>query len=37
VAKRFMRANKARIAELLDTLASLGRARQLEDGKFVAV
>ena len=37
VAKRFTRANKDRIAELLETLTSLGRARQLDDGRYVAV
>ncbi|MEQ8836601.1 MAG: hypothetical protein RID07_07335, partial [Lacipirellulaceae bacterium] len=37
VAKRFTRANKQRIAELLETLAGLGRARELEDGRFLAV
>jgi len=37
VAKRFTRANKDRIAELLETLASLGKARQLDDGRYVAV
>jgi hypothetical protein len=36
VAKRFTRADRARVAELLETLASLGRARRLEDGRFVA-
>jgi hypothetical protein len=37
VAKRFTRANQDRIAELLETLASLGKARQLDDGRYVAV
>jgi hypothetical protein len=37
IAKRFTRANKDRIAELLETLASLGKARQLDDGRYVAV
>jgi hypothetical protein len=37
VAKRFTRANKDRVAELLDTLTSLGKARTLEDGRFLAV
>jgi hypothetical protein len=36
-AKRFNRANKDRVAELLDTLTSLGKARELEDGRFLAV
>jgi hypothetical protein len=29
--------NKERVEELLDTLASLGKARELADGRFVAV
>jgi hypothetical protein len=37
LAKRFTSANKDRIAELLETLASLGKARQLEDGRYVPV
>jgi hypothetical protein len=37
IAKRFTRANKDRIAELLETLGSLGKARQLDDGRYVAV
>ncbi len=37
VAKRFTRASKDRVAELLETLASLGSARQLAGGKFLAV
>ncbi|TWT86631.1 hypothetical protein Mal64_34600 [Pseudobythopirellula maris] len=37
VAAAFTRANKDRIGELLETLASLGRARRLDDGRFVAV
>ncbi len=37
LAKRFTNANKDRIAELLETLASLGKARQLEDGRYVPV
>jgi hypothetical protein len=37
LAKRFTGANKDRIAELLETLASLGKARQLEDGRYVPV
>ena len=37
LAKRFTRANKDRIAELLETLASLGKARELEDGRYLAV
>jgi hypothetical protein len=37
VAMRFNRANKDRVAELLDTLTSLGKARELEDGRFLAV
>ena len=34
---RFTRANEDRIAELLQTLVSLGRARELADGNFLAV
>ncbi|MAT72077.1 MAG: SAM-dependent methyltransferase [Planctomycetaceae bacterium] len=34
VAKHFSRANKDRVAELLETLASLGRARQTPDGRY---
>jgi len=37
IAKQFTRANKDRIAELLETLSSLGKARQLDDGRYVAV
>lgn len=37
LAKHFIRANKERIAELLETLTSLGKARELEDGRYVAV
>lgn len=37
LAKRFTAGNKARIAELLETLASLGKARQLDDGRYVPV
>jgi hypothetical protein len=37
VARRFTRANKDRIAELLETLASLGKARQLDNGRYAAV
>lgn len=37
LAKRFTGAKKDRIAELLETLASLGKARQLEDGRYVPV
>jgi hypothetical protein len=35
IAKRFTAANKDRIAELLETLSSLGKARQLDDGRYV--
>lgn len=34
-AKRFTRAKKETVAELLDTLVALGQARQLEDGRYV--
>jgi hypothetical protein len=37
LAKYFTRANKERISELLETLASLGRARELADGRYVGV
>lgn len=37
IAKQFTRANKDRIAELLETLASLGKIRELEDGRYVPV
>jgi hypothetical protein len=39
VANRFLNSkkNKERVEELLDTLASLGKARELADGRFVAV
>jgi len=36
VAKVFKRANKARVAELLATLAAIGKARLLDDGRHVA-
>ena len=36
LAKQFTRANATRIEELLQTLVSLGQAREVEDGKFVA-
>jgi len=39
VANRFLNSkkNRERVEELLDTLASLGKARELNDGRFVAV
>jgi hypothetical protein len=37
IAKHFTRAKKERIAELLDTLTSLGKARELDDGRYLAV
>ena len=39
VANRFLgsKKNQERVEELLDTLASLGKARELADGRFVAV
>ncbi len=37
LARQFHRANKQRIAELLETLASLGKARELDDGRYLAV
>ncbi|MEQ8847505.1 DNA methyltransferase [Botrimarina sp.] len=36
IAKAFTRAKKDRIAELLATLAAIGKARVLDDGRFVA-
>ena len=36
VAGHFTRARKTDVAELLETLATLGHARQTEDGRFVA-
>lgn len=36
LAKTFLRANVDKVEELLDTLASLGQARELADGRFVA-
>ena len=36
LAKTFLRARVDRVEELLDTLASLGQARELDDGRFVA-
>jgi hypothetical protein len=35
LAQGFTRAPRARVAELLDTLASLGHARRLEDGRYL--
>lgn len=37
VAKRFTRGNKQRIEELLEALESLGKARQLDDGRYVGI
>ncbi len=36
LAKTFLRANVEKVAELLVTLASLGQARELTDGRFVS-
>lgn len=36
IASAFTGADKARLAELLATLAAIGKARQLEDGRYVA-
>lgn len=36
LAKTFLRARVDRVEELLDTLASLGQARELDDGRFAA-
>jgi len=35
LAQGFARAPRAKVAELLDTLAALGHARRLEDGRFL--
>ncbi len=35
VARVFARARAARVAELLDTLVSLGQCRQLDDGRYL--
>jgi hypothetical protein len=35
LAQGFTRAPRARVAELLETLASLGHARRLEDGRYL--
>ena len=35
LAQCFTRAPRARVAELLETLASLGHARRLEDGRYL--
>jgi hypothetical protein len=36
VARSFTRARTERVVELLETLASLGQCRALEDGRYVA-
>ena len=36
IARRFTRARTGRIAELLDTLVTLGQARKLDDGRYAA-
>lgn len=35
LARQFTRANKARVGDLLETLASLGQARRLPDGRYI--
>jgi hypothetical protein len=35
LAQGFARAPRAKVAELLDTLASLGHARRLDDGRYL--
>ncbi|TVR02430.1 MAG: hypothetical protein EA399_00425 [Desulfovibrionales bacterium] len=35
IAKSFTRAPRARIAEILETLAALGTARKVEEGRFI--
>ena len=37
LAKTFLRGQAKRVSELLDTLVSLGQARELEDGRYVRV
>jgi hypothetical protein len=37
VAARFTRANKERVEELLETFAAIGKARELADGRWVAM
>lgn len=34
LAKQFIRARVERVEELLDTLVSLGQAREVEEGKY---
>jgi len=36
IAKGFSRARMATIEELLETLVTVGQARQIDDGRFVA-
>lgn len=36
IAKKFMRARVERVEELLQTLVSLGQAREVEAGRFAA-
>jgi hypothetical protein len=37
LARTFVRGQSKRVAELLDTLVSLGQARALDDGRYVRV
>ena len=37
IAQHFTRAKKERVAELLETLTSLGKARELDDGRYLTV
>lgn len=34
-ARHYARAGRARVAEILETLAALGKAREVEDGKYI--
>jgi hypothetical protein len=37
LAKTFLRGQSKRVSELLETLVSLGQARELDDGRYVRV
>lgn len=37
IAAYYTRANKADVAELLETLAAVGNVRQLDDGRFTVM
>lgn len=34
-ARHYARAGRARVAEILETLAALGKAREVEDGRYI--